>query len=269
MTDNLKNATKVAEETKSGTRTITIVATKGEKKKIEFTGTKWSELRTLVEKAGYDLHNMKAVEGVRKSTLEHDEALVPEQNFNLFLMPYKSKSGHTRSEVYAKIKEAIASGVDASAFSKDGKNYTQLPTDTLIDLLEKNSPGSKKAIAKNKADAITDVVESVKKAANSNEKESVGEQLSSLSANEKLDLVIELLLDIQKSLSGGSNGKAAEIAIDPEVEARRKKEEEEKAEADRLRREEEERKRKEEEELDEELEDIMGGLKDVDRRGRR
>jgi hypothetical protein len=87
----------------SSQRTVSIVTTRGERRKIAYSGNDWEGLKNLIERggkdiegnsfSGYDLRNMKCVEGVRRTTLEHPKAEIPEGNFNLFLMPYKSKAG--------------------------------------------------------------------------------------------------------------------------------------------------------------------------------
>jgi hypothetical protein len=93
-----------------------------------YTGaTDWSELKTALTKAGVNYNGMKAVVGQTRVTLEHANAVLPEGEFELFLMPQKSNKGLTRNEIYAAIKEAIAAGkVNKEFFSVNGKNYTMV-----------------------------------------------------------------------------------------------------------------------------------------------
>lgn len=249
----------------SSSRTITIVSTRGEKKKIEFAGNEWSDLKKIIQKEGYNLDNMKCVESVNRTTLEHPQAVVPAGNFNLFLMPVKSKSGAglSRSELYNKIKEFSAK--NESAAKEHFGNYTQKKTSDLEQLVESYSPGTTSKASKEKAEAITDVVESVKNSKGDGQE--VLANLAGLSVEEKLDIVIAMLVDIR----GGSNVSTAEVAeksqaeIDEEnkkkaeqEEADRKKKEEE------ARRKEEERKQREEDEkLEKEMRDLAGGFGDV------
>lgn len=278
--------TQVATET-STKRVITIITTRGEKVKVNYEGNEWGDLKKILERggrdadgnnfSGYDLGNMKCVESVKRNTLEHINAIIPDGNFNLFLMPYKSKSGSmSRVEINAAIKELIAKDGDGakSFFSKDGKNYTQLSSTVLEDLLEKYKPGTKKAVSKAKAEAITDVVTSVKEAkAKGESNDEILANLAGLTQDEKLDLVIQLLLDVKAGNVGvvspteatvkvktqeeidAENKAAAEATAKAEAEAKAKKEADEKA-----------RKEKEEQDkLDKEMSDLIEGFNDVRR----
>lgn len=128
-------------------RVITVITSRGERRKIPFAGTRWGDLKSIMEKGGtdangdtyprYDLSNMKCAESVRKSTLEHVDAEIPDGDFNLFLMPYKTKSGATdRAEAYAAIQKAIKDdGEKATSHFNAEKNYTTKKTVELQELL--------------------------------------------------------------------------------------------------------------------------------------
>jgi hypothetical protein len=105
-------------------RKITVITSVGEKKTITTDVTVWSHLRNVLSQNGYSLSNMKALEGVKKGTLEHDDAILPVGDFKLYLMPVKSKSGAkaakpikkaptkaekkaTTAKVVAKVKKAV------------------------------------------------------------------------------------------------------------------------------------------------------------------
>lgn len=190
-----------------GVRTITVVTTRGEKRRIPFEGTKWSELKSLLTGGGqdnegktfprYDLNNMKCVESANRHTLEHPDAAIPEGNFNLFLMPYKTKSGSDRTDAYTTIQGLITRDGDSAKniFNKD-KNYTTKKTDELIELINKyngtSSAPKKTSDSPTKAKAhkaVAAVVSSVKEA-------------KSGSLLEKVATAISLLTEIQTELSG-------------------------------------------------------------------
>jgi len=89
-------------------RKITVITSVGEKKTITTDVTVWSHLRNVLSQNGYSLSNMKALEGVKKGTLEHDDAILPVGDFKLYLMPVKSKSG-------AKAAKPATKGIKAAA----------------------------------------------------------------------------------------------------------------------------------------------------------
>ena len=116
--------------------------------------TTWEELQKDLSQNQVPYSGMKAVLGESRLTLESPKAQVPQQNFTLFLMPKKTKSGDTYDnmsykECRAAIKVAIeiASNKDDAKehFSVDGKNYTQTKTEDMkINLRKWFSKGSAK-----------------------------------------------------------------------------------------------------------------------------
>lgn len=283
-------------ETLAAGRVITVVTTRGEKVKLNFAGTEWFELKKILEQggkdvdgknfSGYNLSNMKCVEGINKSTLEHPKATVPNNNFNLFLMPYKSKSGATeRAVINATIKEFIAKDGDKAKtfFSEGGKNYTQLPSAILAAKIEAYVPGTKgkkKSAAKSEAVEATanvaDVIASVKDA----KEDQLFEQLQGLTTDEKLDVIIKLLIDVKNATPVVSNAAPAETeeqkkaredeeaaveakrVEDERLENEQKEEEKRKADAKKAK---EEADKQETSELLGEMDDLMGGFSDVKR----
>lgn len=91
-------------------RKITVVTTRGQKKEIEYAGREWGGLKDVLRSEGYNLVQMKAVEGTYRTTLEHAKAIMPEGNFNLFLMPQRSKSG-AKKVVKKKVKKEVKKAV--------------------------------------------------------------------------------------------------------------------------------------------------------------
>lgn len=132
-------------------RVITIYATRGgQMKKITTDAQTWGDLQPLVRKEGFDLSSLLAAESVNKSDLVNDLAVLPAQDFRLFLRPKQTKSGATpdRKECFAIIKEHIANNpADKPKFTIDGKNMTQLSTPVVQELVAKYCKKSKKASA--------------------------------------------------------------------------------------------------------------------------
>jgi hypothetical protein len=267
-------------------RKIRVVSTAGAKNKvINFSGSKWKELKEALYNEGYkDLDSMKCVESINRHTLEHPEADVPQGDFNLFLMPQKSKSGglpSTRGDLYNTIKTLKEK--DPEGVSAHFGNYTQKSTNELASLVD--SYGSKATVTnqagqamnkveekekgkkegrKEKAKAITDVVSAASTNAQSKEDKHAAlyEEFRSMSTDDKLFFVATVLLDLRDAIHGkvpvpaettreeSEEEKAARLQKEEDERIRLEKEAEEKAEAERKRKEEEERKRKEKEEED-------------------
>jgi hypothetical protein len=140
-------------------RVITIYATRGgQMKKITTDAQTWGDLQPLVRKEGFDLSSLLAAESVNKSDLVNDLAVLPAQDFRLFLRPKQTKSGATpdRKECFAIIKEHIANNpADKPKFTIDGKNMTQLSTPVVQELVAKYCGKSKKAAkASTKAEEV-------------------------------------------------------------------------------------------------------------------
>jgi len=282
--------TTTSEAVATAPRKITIVSTVGEKKKtIEFEGNKWKDLKkALQDSYGYNLNNMKCVESVNRHTLEHPDADLPTRDFNLFLMPGRSKSGGERSEVYARIKQHIERDGDSAKnhFSRNG-NYTQVGTETLKQLLEEYEGGSTSSISKevkekkskkdkNKAEAVADVAEVV--STSSNKKETLLKEFKTMSLDDKLFFVASVLMDIKDAIGGVKTSEAKKEETEEEKaqreqkekeqkekEEREAKEKQEREEKARKEREERERKAKEEDEALDEMENLMDGFDDVDK----
>lgn len=74
------------------TRTITVYSTKEGTHEIKTEVKTWKALRKKLS-AKYDLSNLQPTESVFKTTLVHDDAVLPEGDFTLFLRPIKVKAG--------------------------------------------------------------------------------------------------------------------------------------------------------------------------------
>lgn len=63
------------------------------KREVEFSGSNWGELQELLDRENVPYVNMKAVIGSSQLTLESKLANVPSEDWVLFLVPHKVKSG--------------------------------------------------------------------------------------------------------------------------------------------------------------------------------
>ena len=103
--------------------------------------TTFSQLKNELDGQGISTSSMKCVIGESKLTLESDNAILPETDFTLFIMPKKTKSGAdysnmSRTECYAAIKGLIETqGETASNHFNSEKNYTNKTTSDLKELL--------------------------------------------------------------------------------------------------------------------------------------
>ena len=129
-------------------RKITIVQTKNQKKSVIMSSaTTLAELKRDLRDNGIDYDGMTFFEGTSKVELKTDDAVLPhdvpykgtitnELVFMLTNTNKKIRSGAmSRAEAYAKIK-----ALDLGELCKDkyGRNFTQVPTNDLIALIEAN-----------------------------------------------------------------------------------------------------------------------------------
>lgn len=108
---------------------------------IDFEGSTFKDLKSALSNLEFDLRNKKFVIGENRTTLEHPDAILPEGDFTLFIMPVKTKSGAlSRKEAFAKIREFIEiDGNKAREFFNKDKNFTNKSTSELETLLSKYS----------------------------------------------------------------------------------------------------------------------------------
>ena len=129
-------------------RKITIVQTKNQKKSVIMSSaTTLAELKRDLRDNGIDYDGMTFFEGTSKVELKTDDAVLPhdvpykgtitnELVFMLTNTNKKIRSGAmSRAEAYAKIK-----ALDLGELCKEkfGRNFTQVPTNDLIALIEAN-----------------------------------------------------------------------------------------------------------------------------------
>lgn len=129
-------------------RKITIVQTKNQKKSVIMSSaTTLAELKRDLRDNGIDYDGMTFFEGTSKVELKTDDAVLPhdvpykgtitnELVFMLTNTNKKIRSGAmSRAEAYAKIK---ALNLGELCKNKYGRNFTQVPTNDLIALIEAN-----------------------------------------------------------------------------------------------------------------------------------
>lgn len=114
---------------------LTVVTSKGEKRKFSHSeNEKWSFLSELLRKEGYDIDKLKAIESKNKTTLEHPDAILPNSNYILFLMPLESKGGAVTKKV---AKKAVKKAATKKVVSK--KTATKKTTKKEVPIKVKNT----------------------------------------------------------------------------------------------------------------------------------
>lgn len=140
------------------TRKITIISTKNHSTKvIDSAATTLSELKTDLNKAGIEYTDCTFFEGLTKTELKNDAAILPHDvpykgtttNNLVFMITNASKkirSGADRKSIIAEIKAKNLTEVVKNTY---GKNYTNCKTEDLEKILNmNNTSASKKAPAK-------------------------------------------------------------------------------------------------------------------------
>lgn len=75
------------------TITCTVVSTQHEKFTVNVTGKTWGDLKYILRNKISNINDFRAIERVTKVTFERDEALLPTEDFIIFLVPKEVKSG--------------------------------------------------------------------------------------------------------------------------------------------------------------------------------
>lgn len=130
-------------------RKIIVYSTKGKSGSFESDAKTWGEVQSDVIKIVGGLDNLIATESVNKTNLGHQDSVLPEGDFKIFLRPSKTKSGATNfnSMSFKELRVFIAGqgqpckdylNVEAK---KSGRNWTQLSTEEMKTLLSSYSIG--------------------------------------------------------------------------------------------------------------------------------
>lgn len=231
-------------------RVVTVFSTKGKSKtKITTDATTWSELKSLIRNEGYNMDNLQAVEGTNRTTLQHQDARLPEGDFTLFLRPVKTKSGLSGMEgkSFKELRQIIKEqGQDCKDYleSKSGKSWTQVGTEDLRNLLAGYNPANGVAdVVQSVAESKSETMEEVQSEASPTSMDLVGQVESTLDQICEMESDSDNICDrvdmIKEELSGLKED--LEAIYSPEALAERKAEEErikaEKEEDERLARE--------------------------------
>lgn len=108
---------------------VTVYNTVGQnKKEVRSSATTWGELQDDLNAAGVSHRGMSVVVGETQNTLESSQAVLPEGDFTLFLMPQKVKSGWTDLNDLVDNEEGIeASDVNGfGTFENSVEDYTYI-----------------------------------------------------------------------------------------------------------------------------------------------
>lgn len=146
------------------TRKITIISTKNHSTKvINSAATTLGELKTDFNNAGIDYANCTFFEGLTKTELKNDAAILPHDvpykgttTNNLVFMitnaSKKIKSGADRKAIIAEIKSKNLTELVKKTY---GKNYTNCKTEDLEKILNNNSTSTPKAAPAKKEEVNT------------------------------------------------------------------------------------------------------------------
>ena len=120
-------------------RKIIVYSTKGKSGSFESNAKTWGEIQSDVRRIVGDLDNLIATENVNKTNLGHQDSVLPEGDFKIFLRPSKTKSGATNfnSMSFKELRTFIAEqGQPCKDYlndeaKKSGRNWTQLSTEEI------------------------------------------------------------------------------------------------------------------------------------------
>lgn len=104
------------------TRKIKIYTTNGMPGTIETNVSTLRELKPILRQREVNYDGMKLLVGETKNELSQDEAILPEGDFKLYLMPAKTKSGVDFDEMEETL-ERIESKVDRILSKLDNESY--------------------------------------------------------------------------------------------------------------------------------------------------
>ena len=120
-------------------RKIIVYSTKGKSGSFESDAKTWGEIQSDVKRIVGSLDNLIATENVNKTNLGHQDSVLPEGDFKIFLRPSKTKSGATdfSSMSFRELRAFIADkGQGCKDYlndeaKKSGRNWTQLSTEEI------------------------------------------------------------------------------------------------------------------------------------------
>ena len=153
-------------------RKIIVYSTKGKSGSFESDAKTWGEIQSDVIKIVGSLDNLIATENVNKTNLGHQDSVLPEGDFKIFLRPSKTKSGATNfsSMSFKELRTFIAGQGQACKdylnveAKKSGRNWTQLSTEEMKTLLSSYSIGRNSSSSSSSSKATAKKVEKPTKA---------------------------------------------------------------------------------------------------------
>lgn len=142
-------------------RKIIVYSTKGKSGSFESDAKTWGEVQNEVRNIVGDLDNLIATENVNKTNLGHQDSVLPEGDFKIFLRPSKTKSGATdfSSMSFRECRAFIADKGQAckdylnAEAKKSDRNWTQLSTEELQKYLSSYSGGKSSSSSSSKTSA--------------------------------------------------------------------------------------------------------------------
>lgn len=142
-------------------RKIIVYSTKGKSGSFESDAKTWGGIQSDVKKIVGDLDNLIATENVNKTNLGHQDSVLPEGDFKIFLRPSKTKSGATdfSSMSFRECRAFIADKGQAckdylnAEAKKSDRNWTQLSTEELQTYLSSYSGGKSSSSSSSKTSA--------------------------------------------------------------------------------------------------------------------
>ncbi len=148
-------------------RKIIVYSTKGKSGSFESDAKTWGGIQSDVKRIVGDLDNLIATESVNKTNLGHQDSILPEGDFKIFLRPSKTKSGATNfsSMSFKELRAFITEkgqpckdylNVEAK---KSGRNWTQLSTEEMKTLLSSYSGGRSSSSSSSSSKAAAKKVE--------------------------------------------------------------------------------------------------------------
>lgn len=150
----------------STTRVVTVLQTRGQKVvQIELPAevTTFGQLKKYFQEAGVEYHikHNVAIESVNNTTLELDDARLPEGDFKLGIFARKTKAGTDRKTLYSRIKEFVhrdgKDKVNNYFKEKAGAHYTNVPNDRLEALVNAYSGTEEITVEAEEESATPDV----------------------------------------------------------------------------------------------------------------
>ena len=154
-------------------RKIIVYSTKGKSGSFESDAKTWGEIQSDVKRIVGNLDNLIATENVNKTNLGHQDSVLPEGDFKIFLRPSKTKSGATdfSSMSFRECRAFIADKGQACKdylnveAKKSGRNWTQLSTEEIHKYLSSYYDDSSSSKPSAKATKVSEEVseESLKK----------------------------------------------------------------------------------------------------------